>query len=98
MDINNVKAAISQREGINLQTLMLVRQLNEQNEPQPWLAHWDNDKRVRVIFHEEVAQKIKAEPTMNNLAFKYEEVPATDTRAAYKRYVVITPTSVEMTF
>lgn len=98
MDINNLKAAIAEKAGIKLPTLMLVRQLEEgTSNPTPWLSHWDNDKRVRITLHEDVAKQIATTPTMDKLAFKYEVVPATPEREAYSRFVIITPTTVEMT-
>lgn len=97
MNIQHIKLAIAKKAGIDLPTLALVRQMEEDNiTPTPWLSHWDNDNRVRIVMHEAVAKAIT--PTLDTIAFKYELVEATQTRAAYSRYVVIIPTSVEMTF
>lgn len=99
MNIQNLKMQIASQAGINLPTLMLSQQVDtETGEKQPWLSHWDNDKRVRITFPEEVALKLKDNPDFDGLAFKCETVPATQERAAYTRYVVIIPTSVVMTF
>lgn len=98
MNIQSVKQQIAAKAGIQLPTLMLSRQKNEAGEEQPWLSHWDNEKRVRITMHDDVANTIKGDPTFDGLAFKEEVVAATNERAAYTRFVVITPTSVVMTF
>jgi hypothetical protein len=98
MNIQALKQQIATKAGIQLPTLMLSRQKNEEGEEQPWLSHWDNDKRVRITMHDDVANKVKAEPAFDGLAFKEELVAATPERATYTRFVVITPTSVVMTF
>ena len=98
MNMQALKTAIAAKAGISLPTLMLVRQVDENHVPQPWLSHWDNDSRVRITLHEDVAKAAATTPELDKLAFKYEEVPAEGERAAYKRFVVIIPTTVEMTF
>jgi len=98
MNIQLIKSQIAAKAGIALPTLMLSRQKDESGTEQPWLSHWDNDKRVRITMHDDVANKIKATPDFDGLAFKEEVVPANAERAAYTRFVVITPTSVVMTF
>ena len=98
MTITDLKTTVAEKASIKLPTLMLSRQLDENKVPQPWLSHWDNDGRVRITMHEDVAKKIKEDPKFDGLAFKYEEVPAKEDRLAYRRFVVINPTSVEMTF
>ena len=98
MDMTALKAAIAAKAGIQLPTLMLVRQLDENQTPQPWLSHWENDARVRITFPEDVAKAVAAEPTIDKLAFKYSEVDAHGEVEAYKRFVVIIPSTVEMTF
>lgn len=62
-----------------------------------WLSHWDNAGRVRVVFHEEIANKLKANPLMGGLALKpMEVVAAHGTVAEYRRYIVIMPTNIEL--
>jgi|SRR5687767_3336740 len=100
MNIQALKLTIAGERKINLPTLMMVRQV-EQDNPEvqtKWLSHWDNDNRVRITMHEDVFTKIKAEPTFDGLAVKREQVPANNERQAYWRYVVIIPTQVEGTF
>lgn len=103
MDIKNIKLQIANAAGIPLPDLMLSRQLDitNGNQPTQWLSHWDNEKRVRITMHEDVAKKIKDEPAFNGLSFKKEvvaahEVAGVGTVAEYTRFVVINPTSVEM--
>jgi len=98
MNIQQIKEAIAANMSIQLPNLVMVRQFNEQKEPQPWLSHWDNDHRVRVTMHEDVFNQIKADPSKAGLAFKKEVVPATQERAEYTRFVVITPANIEATF
>lgn len=99
MNIQALKQSIATAQGINLPTLMLVRQKDQNtDQPTPWLSHWDNDKRVRITLHEDVAKKIQEEPAFNGLAYKTELVPETPERKAYTRIVVINPTTVEMRF
>lgn len=99
MNIQHIKAAIAKQRNANIPTLTMVRQLDQQTQaPQPWLSHWDDETRTRITMHEDVFQQIKSNPEKADLAFKVEEVPATQTRAAYTRYVVITPKNIEGTF
>jgi hypothetical protein len=81
-------------------TLALVRQFSNDDAktPQPWVSHWDNDKRVRVTMHDDVLAKLKTDATFAGLAVKKEDVPAKGERAAYVRFVVITPKNIEATF
>lgn len=100
MNIQAIKAAISTKSGVTISSLMMVRQMDQQDNTKQteWLSHWDNDNRIRVTMHQEVFNKIKENPEMTGLAVKYEEVPETTERKAYKRFVVITPANVEATF
>lgn len=99
MNIQAIKAEIAKQTGANLSTLMLSRQKHpETGVDQPWLSHWDNDKRVRITMHDDVANKIANDLNFEGLAFKKEVVAKTDERAEYTRFVVIVPTSVVMTF
>lgn len=99
MDIKQIKAELAAKLGFAIPNLQMVRQF-EQDEttPAPWLSHWDNDHRVRVVMHEDVFKQIVADQNFNTLALKYEEIPATTERESYKRFVVITPRNIEATF
>lgn len=99
MNITNLKLAIAAANGMTLPTLMLVRQKDQTSElPTPWLSHWDNDKRVRISLHEDVAKKIKETPDFDGLSFKTEKVAEHGEVKEYTRVIIINPTSVEMTF
>jgi len=99
MNIQSLKQAIAAETGANLTTLMMSQQVDKSTgEAQPWASHWDNDKRVRVTMHMDLFADLKNNPTQDGLAVKKEVVKATDTRAAYTRYVIIKPTSVIGTF
>lgn len=114
MNIQQIKTQIGNEQNFSLLTLEMVRQFETVPDPAdatktveqkaPWLSHWDNTKRVRVTMHEDIFTKLKADSNMNGLALKREDVPAkaggngTEPRAAYVRYVVITPANIEGSF
>ena len=98
MNIVQLKTELSTKCGVQFPTLTMVRQLAEDQTPTEWLSHWDNDNRIRVTMHQDVFGKIKADPKFNGLALKKELVEATEIRAAYTRFVVITPKNIEGVF
>lgn len=99
MNIAQLKVAIATKFAILLPSLMLVRQLNEETKaPEPWVSHWENDARIRITMHDDVLTKVKADPTFDGLAVKYQMVDATPDRAAYARAIIIVPANVEATF
>lgn len=108
MTIQEIKAAISAKEGFPLGTLNMVRQFNTEpnpaspNEPTKtpteFVSHWDNDHRVRITMHQDIMEQIKSNLAKADLAVKRTEIPAEGNRATYVRYVVITPRDVDATF
>lgn len=104
MNINQIKQSIAVSTGREFPVLQMVRQMEaDGTTPQPWLSHWDNDNRIRVVMHQEVFEQIKADTTLAVLAVKREDVPEAinpdkTVRAAYIRFVVITPRNIEGTF
>lgn len=98
MNIKQIKAELQAKTSVPFPNLTMVRQYDENEVKQPWLSHWDNDNRIRVTMHEEVFAVIVADPSKNDLALKREEIPATQERAAYTRFVVIVPKHIEGTF
>lgn len=92
MNIAQIKTQIGQP------ILNMARQLDEQEVPQPWVSHWDNDNRVRVTMHDDVFNTILADKLFDKLAYKKEVVLANEKRAEYTRYVVITPKQLLATF
>lgn len=105
MTINEIKGAISTKLSVTIGTLSMVRQFDETTNPDgtivktpsEWVSHWDNDHRVRITMHEDIMNQLKANGAKSDLAFKYELVQPAD-KAAYHRFVVITPRDVEATF
>lgn len=99
MNIVQIKAEVAAKTGFPCPNLQMVRQFEEDGTtPTQWLSSWDNTNRIRVTMHEDVLNKVKAEPEFTGLALKTEIVPATADRAAYTRMVVITPLHIEATF
>ena len=110
MNIQQIKQQISAITGVPIIALNMVRQMTQETqgtetpEPTEWLSHWDNDNRIRVTMHENVLKTIKDDPKVNVLALKNtlveaEGQPGDDAyRAAYRRFVVITPNFIEASF
>jgi hypothetical protein len=99
MNITQFKSEIATKTGITLAALNLARQLDEATKaPTPWLSHWDNDKRVRITFHEDVAKAIKDSPERTDLAYKLDTIPANQEREGYIRIVAIIPQNIEFSF
>lgn len=100
MNISNLKSAIAAKSGASLPTLMMVRQMEQDDatKPTPWLSHWDNDTRSRIAMHEDVFNLLKANPLIDTLAYKVAVKDATPETLAYTIYTVIIPAKVEGTF
>ena len=111
MTIQQIKTKVSTQLGFTLVALNMVRQFEDEAKtiPQLWLSHWEDDHRVRVVMHQEVFDVIKADPKTDVLAVKYEFLPEQEEvavdgkvtvqyRAAYHRFVVITPKHIEACF
>ncbi len=47
------------KKQLGYHSLSFVRCKNLEDKPTQWLAFWDDEKRVRVIIHEEMMSKIK---------------------------------------
>lgn len=100
MTISEVKAFVGAKTNATIGTLSLVRQFDEVDgvkTASQWVSHWDNDHRIRVTMHEDIMNALKANPAKADLACKYELVQPSD-KAAYHRFVVITPRDIEATF
>lgn len=94
MNITEVKASISAQAGFQLSTLDLHEQKDDNDVVNPeWVSHWDNTHRVRVTMHRSIMDKIVADRGFDGLAIKNMETvtPKDTTKAAYRRFVVITP-------
>lgn len=114
MNIAEVKAVISNATGLFIGTIDLRgEELNDGTVDTTWQYMWIEsknpegaNKRVRIVFPEEVVDTIKGDMKFNGLAVKHEIVPAhkageinpvtkkawtADLAAAYERFTVITP-------
>lgn len=101
MNISDIKALIGQKEGFPLPTLMINDNFEEDGvTPTGYVDHWDNDHRVRVVMAKDIYESIKANPAFDGLALKPVQVEEAKTkpdgkvRAAYRRYVIITPKNI----
>lgn len=81
------------KKNLGYETLNLNTALDKDNQPTEWLRHWDNDNRVAVSLHKETFAKIKANPSMSNLAVQIEEREAT--QGAYKAVRIVAVTEAE---
>lgn len=98
MNINHIKLQVAaDTNQVPVPVLNMVRQINQETkEPTPWLTHWDNANRRRVVMHEEVFTKIVSDPTFNGLALKFEMVTpeaaeGEEEKSPYSRHIVIIP-------
>lgn len=90
---------------IGLETLCFVQQpdATNPNELTKWVAHWDDNKRIRVVMHDDVLAVAKADPTAPVFLLKKEIVLAHkgktgDDIAEYTRFVIVTPRNIVATF
>lgn len=75
--------------------LNLNTALDKDNQPTEWLRHWDNDNRVAVSLHKDTFAKIKANPSMPNLATQMEERDGS--QGKYKAIRIVAVTEAEAT-
>jgi hypothetical protein len=47
------------KEQFGFSTLMMVRQLTLSGQRTEWLSHWDNERRIRLSIHENIAELIR---------------------------------------
>lgn len=40
--------------------------------PTEWFRHWDNENRVAVSIHKELAQELKSNPSISSLGLQHE--------------------------
>ncbi len=114
MNIAEIKAVISNATGLTIGTLDLRGEENTDGTVDTtWQYCWmeamnakGENKRVRIVFPEEVVETIKADKTFNGLAAKHEVIPphaagdinpvtkkawTSELKVAYERYTIITP-------
>lgn len=99
LNIAGIKIATGQTN------LVFVRQMEQDNKevPTPWVAHWDDTTRTRIVMHENVLQIAKADPTAPKFLLKKEvklahKSATGDDVKEYTMYVVVTPMNIEATF
>jgi hypothetical protein len=64
--------------------------------PQPWVSHWEDSKRIRVAMHDDVLTALKADKELSTLAFKSEVVHPDIETAKYIRYILFIPRHIEL--
>lgn len=99
LNIAGIKAATGQAN------LVFVRQFEQDSTgvPTPWVAHWDDTTRTRIVMHENVLALAKADPTAPKFLLKRDvkaahKSPTGEDIAEYTMYVVVTPRNIEATF
>jgi hypothetical protein len=100
MNIQDIKTQIARENNVVITKLDMVRQYEDKEKtiPTNWLGFWIDEKRIRVVMHQDVMALIKANPMMDTIALKKEVVEESETSKAYLRYVVITPKHIEASF
>lgn len=48
---------------IGIYTLELTTATDENGNPTDWLRHWDNDNRIAVSLHKDLAKELSQDPT-----------------------------------
>lgn len=97
MNIQDIKVAIATNAGITIVKLDLSTDAKEQNPE--WASYWDNDKRVRIVAHMDIVNKLIENPKMEGLSFKKAVIQPEDVeKASYTQYVIITPQSIVASF
>lgn len=61
----------------------------EGNKDPNWMRMWDNDKREAYNIPTEVFNEIKANPTIDTLGIKQEEVEAKDSGKPYTKFTIV---------
>jgi hypothetical protein len=88
------------KQKLSIPSLDLVRGKDKDtNQPNGWLRHWDDDRRIAVVVHEDVVKAIKANPSIDTLALKHETKKTTTGKAIgtiYDQYILISATSIEV--
>lgn len=69
----NIMATIAEiKTQLGYAVLNLNTANDKDNQPTDWMRHWDNTNRVAVSLHKDTLAKIKANPSMPNLALQQE--------------------------
>lgn len=70
---------------LNMNSLPMVRVMDENKQPTSWLATWDNDNRVRVVIHEDLLPTVTKE---EGLFLKSENKKASTSGMKYKLHII----------
>lgn len=65
-------------------------------DPQPWVSHWEDSKRIRVAMHDDVLAALKADKELSTLAYKSEIVHPDSETDRYIRYILFIPRHIEL--
>lgn len=118
MTIQEIKLEVAAKQNTTILKLIMVDQYEEgdgtldtngkpvKGAKTPWVSHWDDAARFRVVMHEDLMSEIETNPTMDGLAYKTQQeaevtkmvAGVSKVRAAYIRYVVIKPEGIRAQF
>lgn len=93
MNISQIKAEISAIVNHPIVNLQMCVQEDTLGSPTEWLAHWDNNNRVKIVMHKEVFEKA-SDPSFNGLALKQKLVTPANNKEPYHKFVVVTPKNI----
>jgi hypothetical protein len=78
------------KNSLGIQSLPLIKSVDEQGKETGFLTAWLDDIRTRVVIHNDVVAKIQANPKQF-IATKYSEKSSKESGEAYMQYIVIIP-------
>jgi hypothetical protein len=77
------------KEQFGFSTLMMVRQLTLSGQRTEWLSHWDNERRIRLSIHENIAELIKNNKAYDKLDYEVHEMEQKGERKPYTRITIM---------
>lgn len=63
-------AQIKSKLGINQLELRTAQDLNGNNTD--WFRHWDNDNRIAISIHKDLAKELQSNPALTSLSLQTE--------------------------
>ncbi|HSC55273.1 MAG TPA: hypothetical protein VLC98_16695 [Phnomibacter sp.] len=76
------------KEKLNIPELKMYRDFDEEGNKKEWLFHWDIEKKIRVIMHETVCDKIKRDKQIQTLELSDPETLKNKQGENYVLYIV----------
>lgn len=73
------------KKALGVETLPLTRVIDENKQPTEWLAHWNNDNRVRTVIHQDLLETIQEEQM---LFLKTSDETAQESGKAYTLHII----------